>query len=127
LSADHIEFPQNGFGTSVRKIKENPDEVQRMVRATLRGLMFVAESKNKEASLDITMKTWGIKNRAMASEMYDYMTKAMLRDGSINMAGLQALVDQQRESAKITEPVSAAQVIDYSFVEKVRKELAMGR
>jgi hypothetical protein len=73
------------------------------------------------------MKTWGIKNRAMASEMYDYVTKAMLRDGSINMAGLQALVDQQRESAKITEPVSAAQVIDYSFVEKVRKELGMGR
>jgi len=55
------------------------------------------------------------------------MTKAMLRDASINMVGLQALVDQQRESAKITEPVSAAQVIDYSFVEKVRKELGMGR
>jgi hypothetical protein len=89
--------------------------------------MFVTESKNKEASLDIIMKNWGVKNRPMASEMYDYMTKAMLRDASINMAGLQALVDQQRESAKITEPVSAAQVIDYSFVEKVRRELGMGR
>ena len=127
LSADHLEFPQNGFGSSVKKIKENPDEVQRMVRATLRGLMFVSDSRNKEASLDIIMKTWAIKNRAMASAMYDYMTKAMLRDGSINMTGLQALVDQQRESAKVAEPVSAAQVIDYSFVEKARKELGMGR
>jgi NitT/TauT family transport system substrate-binding protein len=127
LSADHIEFPQNGFGTSVKKIKETPDEIQHMVRATLRGLMFVAESKNKEACLDIIMKNWGIKSRAMASEMYDYMTKAMVRDASINMAGLQALVDQQRENAKVTEAVSATQVIDYSFVEKARKELGMGR
>lgn len=127
LSADFLDFPQNGFGTSAKKIKENPDEIQRMVRATLRGLLFVSEPKNKEASLDIIVKNWGIKSRAMAGEMYDYMTKAMLRDASINMAGLQALVDQQRESAKVTEPVSAAQVIDYSFVERARKELGMGR
>jgi NitT/TauT family transport system substrate-binding protein len=127
LSADHLDFPQNGFGTSMKKIKENPDEIARMVRATLRGLMFVSESKNKEACLDMIMKNWSIKSRAMASEMYDYMTKAMLRDASINMSGLQALVDQQRESAKVTEPISAAQVIDYSFVERARKELGIAK
>ena len=45
-----------------------------------------------------------------------------------NMNGLQALVDQQRESAKVSEPISAAQVIDYNFVEKARKEMkAAGR
>jgi hypothetical protein len=55
------------------------------------------------------------------------MVRVMLRDGAINMNGLQALVDQQRESAKVSEPVNAAQVIDYSFVEKARKELAAGR
>jgi NitT/TauT family transport system substrate-binding protein len=127
LSADFMEFPQNGFGTSNKKIKENPEEITRMVRATLRGLVFVSDNKNKDACLDIIMKNWGIKSRAMASEMYDYMAKAMLRDASLSMNGLQALVDQQRESAKVTEPVNAAQVIDYSFVERVRKELGMGR
>ena len=127
LSADFMEFPQNGFGASNKKIKENPEEISRMVRATLRGLVFVSDNKNKDACLDIIVKNWGIKSRAMASEMYDYMAKAMLRDASISMNGLQALVDQQRESAKVTEPVNAAQVIDYSFVERVRKELGMGR
>jgi NitT/TauT family transport system substrate-binding protein len=127
FSGDFIEFPQNGFGTSTKKIKENPDEVQRIVRATLRGLFFVSDKKNKDASLDIIMKTWPIKSRAMAGEMYDYMVRVMLRDGSVNMNGLQALVDQQRESAKVTEPVNASQGIDYSFVEKARKELGTGR
>jgi NitT/TauT family transport system substrate-binding protein len=127
FSADFIEFPQNGFGTSSKKIKENPEEVHRMVRATLRGLIFVSDKKNKDSSLDIIMRTWAVKNRAMASEMYEYMARAMLRDGSISMNGLQALVDQQRENAKVTEPVNAAQVVDYSFVEKARKELGAGR
>ena len=127
LSADFLDFPQNGFGTSNKKIKENPDEVQRMVRSTLRGLMFVSERKNKEPCLDMIMKNWRITSRVMASEMYDYMSKAMLRDASVSMSGLQALVDQQRESAKVIEPVSAAQVIDYSFVERARKELGISQ
>ena len=127
FSSDFIEFPQNGFGTSNRKIKENPEEVYRIVHATLRGLMFVSDKKNKDASLDIIIKNWAVKNRAMAGEMYDYMVRAMLRDGSISMNGLQALVDQQRETAKVTEPINAAQVIGYSFVEKARKELGVGR
>lgn len=127
FSADFIEFPQNGFGTSTKKIKENPDEIQRMVRATLRGLMFVGDKNNKDAALDTIMRNWGVKSRPMAAEMYDYMARAMLRDASISMNGLQALVDQQRESSKVTEPIAAAQVIDYSFVEKARKELGLAK
>ena len=74
-SSDFIEFPQNGFGTSNKKIKENPEEVYRIVHATLRGLMFVSDKKNRDASLDIIMKNWAVKNRAMAGEMYDYMVR----------------------------------------------------
>lgn len=127
VAADYIEFPQNGFGASTRKIKENPGEVYRMVRATLRGLQFNSDRKNKEASLDIIMKNWGVKTRAMAAEMYDYMAKALLPDASISMQGLQYLVDRQRENAKVTEAVDASQVIDLSFVGKARKDLGLGR
>jgi NitT/TauT family transport system substrate-binding protein len=127
FSADFIEFPQNGFGTSTKKIKDNPEEVHRMVRATLRGLMFVSDKKNRDTSIDMIMKNWAVKSRAMAGEMYDYMARVMLSDGSISMIGLQALVDQQRESAKVTDSVNAAQVIDYSFVEKARKELGLSK
>lgn len=127
FSADFIEFPQNGFGTSIKKIKESPAEVHRMVRATLRGLMYVSDKKNKDASLDIIMKSWAVKSRSMAGEMYEYMARATVPDASINMDGLQTLVDQQRESAKVTEPIKAAQVIDYSFVERAKRELGLGR
>ena len=57
---DVVEFPQNGFGTSEKKIRENPDEVYRMVRATLRGLQFVWDKNNQEAVTNILMKQWKI-------------------------------------------------------------------
>jgi hypothetical protein len=50
--------------------------------------------------------------------MYDFMVRVMLRAGVINMNRLQALVDQQGGKRQVSEPVNAAQVIDYSFVEK---------
>ncbi|MGE5059258.1 MAG: ABC transporter substrate-binding protein, partial [Betaproteobacteria bacterium] len=53
---DVVEFPQNGFGTSEKRIRDNPDEVYRMVRATLRGLQFIWDKNNSEAVTNILMK-----------------------------------------------------------------------
>jgi NitT/TauT family transport system substrate-binding protein len=37
---DVVEFAQSGFGTTEKRIKENPDELYRMVRAQLRSVTF---------------------------------------------------------------------------------------
>jgi NitT/TauT family transport system substrate-binding protein len=120
-------FPQTGFGTSDKKIKENPDEVLRMVRATLRGLMFTWDESNRDAILDIIMKRLKIDDRRFAAEVFRLRTRGLTRDASVRPDGVQALIDMQRESSKVTRPVPIAQVIDYSFVEKARKELGLAR
>jgi NitT/TauT family transport system substrate-binding protein len=120
-------FPQTGFGTSDKKIKENPDEVLRMVRATLRGLIFTWDESNRDAILDIIMKRLKIDDRRFAAEVFRLRTRGLTRDASVRPDGVQALIDMQRESSKVTRPVPIAQVIDYSFVEKARKELGLAR
>jgi hypothetical protein len=35
------------------------------------------------------------------------------------------LIDLARESAKVTKPVTVAEVVDYSFVDKARRELGI--
>ena len=69
FAGDVVEFPQNGFGTSEKKIRENADEVYRMVRATLRGLQFVWDKNNQEAVTNILMKQWKINDPKMAADM----------------------------------------------------------
>ena len=120
-------FPQTGFGTSDKKLKENPDEVLRMVRATLRGLMFTWDESNRDAVLDIIMKRLKIDDRKFAAEVFRLRTRGLTRDASVRPDGVQALIDMQRESSKVTRPVPIAQVVDYSFVEKARKELGLAR
>lgn len=124
---DVVEFPQNGFGTSEKRIRENPDEVYRMVRATLRGLMFVTDPKNHEAVIDILMKQWKLSDRKMASETLRHVSRVLTKDAVVKPESVQVLIDLARESAKITRPVSVAQVVDYSFVERARKELGLSR
>jgi len=120
-------FPQTGFGTSDKKIKENPDEVLRMVKATLRGLMITWDESNRDAVLDIIMKRLKIDDRKFAAEIFRLRTRGLTRDASVRPDGVQALIDMQRESSKVTRPVPIAHVVDYSFVEKARKELGLAR
>jgi len=124
---DVIEFPQNGFGTSEKRIRENPDEVYRMVRATLRGLVFVWDKNNREAVTDILMKQWKINDRKMAAEMFRHVGRVLTKDAWVKPESVQVLIDLQRENAKVTKPITVAEVTDFSFLDKARKELGITR
>jgi NitT/TauT family transport system substrate-binding protein len=124
---DVIEFPQNGFGTSEKRIRENPDEVYRMVRATLRGLQFIWEKNNQEAVTNILMKQWKVSDRKMAAEMARQVNRVLTKDAYVKPESVQVLVDLARESAKVTKPVNAMDVVDYSFLDKARKELGIAK
>ncbi len=120
---DVVEFPQNGFGTSEKRIRENPDEVYRMVRATLRGLQFVWDKNNQEAVTNILMKQWKVNDRKMAAEMARQVNRVLTKDAYVKPESVQVLIDLARDSAKVTKPVSVADVVDYTFLDKARKEL----
>ena len=124
---DVVRFAQNGFGTSEKKIRENPDEVYRMVRATLRGLQFVWDENNHAAVTDIMMKQWRVSDRKMAAAMSKQVARVLSKDARVSAASVQEVIDLQRENAKVTKPVSVADVTDYSFLDKARKELGITR
>jgi ABC-type nitrate/sulfonate/bicarbonate transport system substrate-binding protein len=124
---DVISFPQNGFGASVKKIQENPDEVYGMVRATLRGFYFSLEPRNREEVVNIIMKQWRLTDRKLAGEMLRQLNRGVLRDMSIKPEGLQLMIDLVREDSKVAQPFTVEQISDFSFLEKARRELAAAR
>ena len=124
---DIVQFAQNGFGTSEKKIRENSDEVYRMVRATLRGLQFVWDKNNQDAVTDVMMRQWRVTDRKMAAEMAKQVSRVLTKDARVNPESVQELIDSQRENARVTKPVSVADVTDYSFLDRARKELGLGK
>lgn len=127
FAGDIVEFPQNGFGTSEKRIRENPDEVYRMVRATLRGLQFVWDKNNEEAVTNILMKQWKVNDRKMAAEMSRHVSRVLTKDAYVKPESVQVLIDLARDSAKVTKPVTVAEMVDYSFLDKARKELGLAK
>lgn len=120
---DVVNFPQNGFGTSVTRIQQQPDEVYRMVRATLRGLLFVADEANREQARDIMMKQWRVTDAKLATEMIAFLKRGLAKDAVISPQAVQYFIDLTRETSNVTQAISGAQVVDFSFLEKARKEL----
>jgi NitT/TauT family transport system substrate-binding protein len=124
---DIVTFPQNGFGVSTQRLQQQPDEAYRMVRATLRGLLFVSDDTNRDAARDIMMKQWKISDAKLAGEMLGYLKRGLAKDAVISPEGVQYFVDLTRETANITQPISASQVVDFSLLERARKELSSTR
>ena len=124
---DIVNFPQNGFGASVKKIQENPDEVYGMVKATYRGLLFSLDPRNREDVLNIIMKQWKLGDRRLANEMLRQLSRGVARDMSAKSEGMQLMIDLVREDSKITQPFAVAQIVDYSFLEKARRDIGVTR
>ena len=122
---DVLSFPQNGFGASVKKIQESPDEVYGMVRATLRGFIFSLDPRNREEVINIIMKQWRLTERRLAGEMLKQFGRGIIRDMSIKPEGMQLMIDLVREDSKVAQPFSASQIVDFSFLERARRELGV--
>lgn len=124
---DIAQFPQNGFGATEKKIRENPEEIYGMVRASLRGLVFMSEPKNREEVVQIVMKQHKVKDRKLAEQMLAYSERVVTKEAQVSNEEVQYLIDLMRATAKVTRPVTVEQVVDFSFLEKARKDLGLVR
>jgi len=124
---DVVTFPQNGFGALAKKIQDSPEEVYGMVRATLRGLLFSLEPRNRDEVLSIVMKQWKLSDRRLAGEMLKFFGRGVSRDMSLKPEGVQLMIDLARRDANVSQPFTVAQVTDFSFLDKARRELNVPR
>lgn len=124
---DIAQFPQNGFGATEKKIRENPDEIYRLVRASLRGLVFMSEAKNRDEVVQIVMKQHKVTDRKLAEQMLAYSQRVVTKEAQVSNEEVQYLIDLMRATAKVARPVTVDQVVDFSFLEKARKDLGLSR
>ena len=96
-----------------------------MVRATLRGFIFSLEPRNRDEVIGIIMKQWRLTDRRLAGEMLKQFGRGIIRDMSIKPEGMQLMIDLVREDSKVAQPFNVSQVVDYSFLERARRELGV--
>jgi NitT/TauT family transport system substrate-binding protein len=115
-------FPYLGLGTHARKIKERPDEIKKVVKATIRANRFIRE--NREEAVRI-LAEWGKVEREYAYASYDALRVLFNADGAVPEDGLRLVIDQARRNAKITREIIPAEVADLALLRDAQMELGI--
>ncbi len=115
-------FPYLGLGTHTRKIKEKPDEIRRIIKATIRANRFIRDNRDEAVR---TLVAWGKIDGDFAYASYDALRNLFNADGAVPEDGLKLVIDQARRSAKIAREVASADVADLTFLRQAQSELGI--
>ena len=123
---DLFPMPFQGFVTTEKKLRENPGQIKRWLRAAIRGLMFVRERPEESVDLGIKKLQLGNATRAMIVEG----TKNYLRAVSQGVPGLPStegiknfLEYDIKIPMQLKEDVPPERLLSLQLVEEVKKEL----
>jgi len=117
-------LPFTGLGTHLKKLKEKPDEIKRMLKAMIRTNRFIRQ--NRDGTIQ-TMMEWMKIDRESAAATYDSVRRVFSEDGSIPEDGLKLVIDQGRTAMKIERAMANSEVADFSLLREVHKEMAIKR
>ena len=118
---DVVEFASNGYSTTDQRIKENPQEVKKVLRALYRGLRFAKE--NPEGTIGVIQKEWKVEPE-VAKESYTAIVKALNDDGIIGEKQLKIHFDIIRKTEKNIGEIPVEKVVDFRLLREVRRELS---
>jgi NitT/TauT family transport system substrate-binding protein len=115
-------FPASGLVASVRKIKEKPDEVKRVIKAGIKANRYIQQ--NREGTIQV-MVAWLKIDKEIAAVTYDSVVKAYNEDGGVPESGLRLNIEEAKRVGKVDREISFAEVADLTILREAQKELAL--
>ncbi len=115
-------FPVTGVLSSVKKIKEKPDEIKRVIRAGIKANRYIRQ--NRDGTIQTFME-WLKIDKEMATATYDSVAKSFNKDGSLPEDGLRLLIEEAKKAAKINREIASSEVADLSILREAQKELGI--
>src|SRR5258706_10548761 len=123
-ASDVAQFPFVGPTASLDKIKNQREQVKKVIRAEQDALRFIRE-RSPEA-IDIIGRLFRM-DKEIAQKSYDFTASFYSRDARIQPEAVKRLIALEKEAGNIKEDVDVAQVADLSLVEEVLRQSAGSR
>jgi NitT/TauT family transport system substrate-binding protein len=115
-------YPASGLTVSVKKIKEKPEEVKRVIKAGIKANRYIPQ--NRAGTIQV-IADWLKIDQEMATATYDSVSKAFNDDGSIPEDGLRLVIEEAKRTAKINREVPINEVEDLSILREAQRELGI--
>ena len=121
-AAEILTYPEDGLIATVKKIKEKPDEVKRVIRAGIKANRYIRTQR--EGTIQFLM-AWQKVDRETATANYDSAVRSFNDDGSLPEAGLRLIIDEAKKTAKVEREIPLTNVADLSILTEAQKELGI--
>jgi len=116
-AADFHGLLAGGLGVNTGKLRDQPDQVRRVIRAMLQALRYLRE--NPEGTQQIMM-SWLKLDREMAAEIYQMAINNYTRNGMVEDSMLNSLVTTMLAEAGI-KGVAPSQLTDFTLLQQALK------
>lgn len=119
---DLFSYPNTGLVASVKKIKENPDQLKRVIRAGIRANRYLHQ--NRDGTI-LAIMQWMKVDRETAAATYDGSAKSFNEDGSVSDAGLRIAIDEAKKASNITRDIAIGEIADFTVLREAQKEMGI--
>lgn len=120
FTGDYVEALTDGLVTAERKLKENPDQVKRMIKGTIKSMIFYRDNPDEVAAF--LMKKFD-QDKSTAQTSWKAQIKTTGFDGGVSEKAFQTSIDLQRAAGTIKGAVALDKMADFGPLRQVQKEL----
>ena len=113
---DVVNLRLGGFAVSNDKIQRNPDQITRVVRATLKGVRFM---KSNKAETLANMRDYLKISGDYVEKIYLFALKSLNEDGLVAKSSLDTEIRLAREQLKVKEEVAESKVAEWKFIKEI--------
>lgn len=113
---DVVHTRLGGFGVSLDKIRKNPTQISRVIRATLKGVRFIRDNKAETLAL---MRDYLSVSADGAAKVYDFSMRSLNVDGGVAKTTMDSEIRLAKEQLKLSEEIPEEKIMDWRFLKEV--------
>jgi len=114
---DAVNIRLGGLGVTQDKIQKNPEQITRMIRATLKGVRYMRP--NKAETLAIMRDYLKISGDSV-EKIYQYALRSLNEDGLVAKKTVDTEICIAREQFKIKEDIPESKIFDWRFMKEIQ-------
>jgi ABC-type nitrate/sulfonate/bicarbonate transport system substrate-binding protein len=119
---DLFTYPISGLTAHIKKIKEKPDEIKRVIRAGIKANRYMRA--NRDGTIPILMSTYRL-DKETAAALYDSFVKGFNDDGNLPEDGLRRLIEDTKSVTQTRREVAFNEVSDLLILREAQNGLGI--
>ena len=122
-----LTLPGGGVVAADQLLKENPEKAKRFLRASLKGLRFFVDEKNRSQSVSIIMKVFKL-DEETALATHTFMRTILTHDGTISLKTIENDLEtallrvRDRKVLSLSRQEQMNRMYDFSLLREILQE-----